>query len=159
MRITRSRFHLKDAAVFNGQSSFNVPREDFDNRMVAHFMQEFKSKHKKDMSANKRAVRRLSTYCETAKRSLSSSIRVRKKPPGGGTYVRAAMQPVDPVSSRWEEMYEGMRSLKQEMVKIRKDMEGERDTCREIARDDCDTAMSRIIAHNGQELPRGVSNR
>ncbi|XP_014673112.1 PREDICTED: heat shock 70 kDa protein II-like [Priapulus caudatus] len=47
--------------------------EDFDNRMVAHFMQEFKRKHKKDMSANKRAVRRLRTACERAKRTLSSS--------------------------------------------------------------------------------------
>ncbi|XP_014678904.1 PREDICTED: LOW QUALITY PROTEIN: heat shock 70 kDa protein-like [Priapulus caudatus] len=43
--------------------------------MVAHFMQEFKRKlYKKDMSANKRAVRRLSTSCERAKRMLSSSI-------------------------------------------------------------------------------------
>ncbi|CAG2188607.1 HSPA1s [Mytilus edulis] len=33
--------------------------EDFDNRMVNHFIQEFKRKHKKDISENKRAVRRL----------------------------------------------------------------------------------------------------
>ena len=47
--------------------------EDFDNRMVNHFMNEFKRKHKKDMSENKRAVRRLRTACERAKRTLSSS--------------------------------------------------------------------------------------
>ena len=47
--------------------------EDFDNRMVNHFIQEFKKKHKKDMSANKKAVRRLRTACERAKRTLSSS--------------------------------------------------------------------------------------
>jgi len=47
--------------------------EDFDNRMVNHFIQEFKRKHKKDMSDNKRAVRRLRTACERAKRTLSSS--------------------------------------------------------------------------------------
>ena len=47
--------------------------EDFDNRMVNHFVQEFKKKHKKDMSANKKAVRRLRTACERAKRTLSSS--------------------------------------------------------------------------------------
>ena len=46
--------------------------EDFDNRMVNHFVQEFKTKHKKDMSANKKAVRRLLTACERAKRTLSS---------------------------------------------------------------------------------------
>ncbi|XP_072423942.1 heat shock-related 70 kDa protein 2-like [Chiloscyllium punctatum] len=47
--------------------------EDFDNRMVSHFMEEFKRKFKKDMSQNKRAVRRLRTACERAKRTLSSS--------------------------------------------------------------------------------------
>merc|ERR1739849_984 len=47
--------------------------EDFDNRMVDHFMKEFQRKHKKDMSANKRAVRRLRTACERAKRTLSAS--------------------------------------------------------------------------------------
>nr|ABJ97377.1 heat shock protein 70 [Pteria penguin] len=47
--------------------------EDFDNRMVNHFIQEFKRKHKKDISDNKRAVRRLRTACERAKRTLSSS--------------------------------------------------------------------------------------
>ncbi|XP_050404723.1 heat shock cognate 71 kDa protein [Patella vulgata] len=47
--------------------------EDFDNRMVNHHVQEFKRKHKKDISENKRAVRRLRTACERAKRTLSSS--------------------------------------------------------------------------------------
>jgi L1 cell adhesion molecule like protein len=47
--------------------------EDFDNRMVNHFVQEFKRKHKKDLSENKRALRRLRTACERAKRTLSSS--------------------------------------------------------------------------------------
>lgn len=47
--------------------------EDFDNRMVNHFIAEFKRKHKKDISENKRAVRRLRTACERAKRTLSSS--------------------------------------------------------------------------------------
>ncbi|XP_061435942.1 heat shock cognate 71 kDa protein-like [Lethenteron reissneri] len=47
--------------------------EDFDNRMVSHFTEEFKRKHRKDLSGNKRAVRRLRTACERAKRTLSSS--------------------------------------------------------------------------------------
>jgi len=47
--------------------------EDFDNRMVNHFIQEFKRKNKKDISSNARAVRRLRTACERAKRTLSSS--------------------------------------------------------------------------------------
>jgi L1 cell adhesion molecule like protein len=47
--------------------------EDFDSRMVDHFMQEFKRKHKLDMSKNDRAKRRLRTQCERAKRTLSAS--------------------------------------------------------------------------------------
>lgn len=41
--------------------------------MVNHFISEFKRKYKKDISDNKRAVRRLRTACERAKRTLSSS--------------------------------------------------------------------------------------
>merc|ERR1719450_1801461 len=47
--------------------------EDFDNRLVNHFVQEFKRKHKKDITSNARALRRLRTACERAKRTLSSS--------------------------------------------------------------------------------------
>ncbi|KAJ3345023.1 70-kilodalton heat shock protein, partial [Allomyces javanicus] len=47
--------------------------EDFDNRLVTHFVQEFKRKHKKDITSNARALRRLRTACERAKRTLSSS--------------------------------------------------------------------------------------
>ncbi|EQK99789.1 hypothetical protein G6O67_002729 [Ophiocordyceps sinensis] len=47
--------------------------EDFDNRLVNHFCNEFKRKHKKDLSTNARALRRLRTACERAKRTLSSS--------------------------------------------------------------------------------------
>lgn len=48
--------------------------EDFDNRMVNHFVQEFKRKNGgKDITSNKRALRRLRTACERAKRTLSSS--------------------------------------------------------------------------------------
>merc|ERR1711920_1180225 len=47
--------------------------EDFDNRLVDHFIKEFQRKHKKDISQNKRAIRRLRTACERAKRTLSAS--------------------------------------------------------------------------------------
>merc|ERR1712025_1191491 len=47
--------------------------EDFDNRMVDHFVLEFKRKHKKDITGNARALRRLRTACERAKRTLSAS--------------------------------------------------------------------------------------
>lgn len=47
--------------------------EDFDNKLVDHFVQEFKRKYKKDITNNSRALRRLRTACERAKRTLSSS--------------------------------------------------------------------------------------
>merc|ERR1712216_979747 len=47
--------------------------EDFDNRLVNHFQQEFKRKFKKDITSNPRALRRLRTACERAKRTLSST--------------------------------------------------------------------------------------
>lgn len=47
--------------------------EDFDHRLVNHFVNEFKRKNKKDLSSNQRALRRLRTACERAKRTLSSS--------------------------------------------------------------------------------------
>ncbi|XP_073128072.1 heat shock cognate 70 kDa protein-like [Henckelia pumila] len=45
--------------------------EDFDNRMVNYFLEELKRKHKKDISNKSRALRRLKTACERAKRNLS----------------------------------------------------------------------------------------
>lgn len=47
--------------------------EDFDNRLVTHFAEEFQRKFKKDLRSNTRALRRLRTACERAKRTLSSS--------------------------------------------------------------------------------------
>ena len=38
--------------------------EDFDTRLLQHFMTEFKRKHKKDIKENPRALRRLRTACE-----------------------------------------------------------------------------------------------
>ncbi|KAG2387537.1 hypothetical protein C9374_001131 [Naegleria lovaniensis] len=47
--------------------------EDFDNRMVEFCCQEFKRKHRKELHENPRALRRLRTACERAKRNLSSA--------------------------------------------------------------------------------------
>jgi L1 cell adhesion molecule like protein len=47
--------------------------EDFDTRMLQHFMTEFKRKHKKDLSTSARSLNRLRSACEKAKRTLSSS--------------------------------------------------------------------------------------
>jgi len=48
--------------------------EDFDHNMVQHFIKEFKRKHRgKDLTSNARALRRLRSACERAKRTLSAA--------------------------------------------------------------------------------------
>ena len=47
--------------------------EDFDRRMIEYCIQDFKRKHKQDISQNKKSIRKLQTACETAKKTLSSS--------------------------------------------------------------------------------------
>jgi heat shock protein 1/8 len=47
--------------------------EDIDNILVNYFSGEFNKKNKVDISSNARAMRRLKTACETAKRTLSTS--------------------------------------------------------------------------------------
>ncbi|KAH7639901.1 sar s 28 [Dermatophagoides farinae] len=66
--IKSGNFEVKSTA-----GDTHLGGEDFDNRMVDHFVEEFKRKHKKDLTSNKRALRRLKTACERAKRTLSSS--------------------------------------------------------------------------------------
>jgi heat shock protein 1/8 len=68
LTIDESIFEVKATA-----GDTHLGGEDFDTLLVEYFMDEFKKKHKKDMSDNKRAVRRLRTACEAAKRTLSSS--------------------------------------------------------------------------------------
>merc|ERR1712012_1057538 len=68
LTIEEGIFEVKSSA-----GDTHLGGEDFDNRMVDHFVNEFKRKHKKDMKGNKRALRRLRTACERAKRTLSAS--------------------------------------------------------------------------------------
>ena len=68
LSIEEGIFEVKSTA-----GNTHLGGEDFDNIIVDHFVEEFKRKYKKDMSANKRALRRLRTACERAKRTLSSS--------------------------------------------------------------------------------------
>ncbi|XP_038071483.1 heat shock 70 kDa protein IV-like [Patiria miniata] len=65
-----------DDGVFEVKSTAgdtHLGGEDFDNLLVGHLAAEFKRKNKKDMSNNPRALRRLRTAAERAKRTLSSS--------------------------------------------------------------------------------------
>jgi len=65
-----------DGGVFEVKSTAgdtHLGGEDFDNRLVSHFCKEFTRKHKKNLNDSDRALRRLRTACEKAKRTLSSS--------------------------------------------------------------------------------------
>ena len=59
--------------VLSTAGNTHLGGEDFDNRIVDNFVKEFKQKFKKDLKSNPRALRRLMTNCERAKRTLSSS--------------------------------------------------------------------------------------
>ena len=65
-----------DDGVFEVKSTAgdtHLGGEDFDNTLVSYCADEFRKKTKLDISGNPRALRRLRTVCERAKRSLSSS--------------------------------------------------------------------------------------
>ncbi|XP_034249543.1 major heat shock 70 kDa protein Ab-like isoform X2 [Thrips palmi] len=67
---------IDEGALFEVKSTAgdtHLGGEDFDNRLVTHFADDFQRKFKKDLRGNTRALRRLRTACERAKRTLSSS--------------------------------------------------------------------------------------
>ncbi|XP_061181982.1 heat shock protein 70 A1-like [Saccostrea echinata] len=67
---------IDEGSIFEVQSTAgdtHLGGEDFDNRMVDHFVKEFKRKYQRNITSNNRALRRLRTACERAKRTLSSS--------------------------------------------------------------------------------------
>ncbi|CAL4156221.1 unnamed protein product, partial [Meganyctiphanes norvegica] len=60
-----------DVRSTNGDT--HLGGHDFDNRMMEHFLQEFKQKYNKNLDDNKRAVTRLRIACVHAKHTLSYS--------------------------------------------------------------------------------------
>jgi L1 cell adhesion molecule like protein len=71
-----SVLQIDEGSIFEVKSTAgdtHLGGEDFDNRLVSHLAEEFKRKFKKDVRANPRALRRLRTAAERAKRTLSSS--------------------------------------------------------------------------------------
>ncbi|KAL2329568.1 hypothetical protein Fmac_017149 [Flemingia macrophylla] len=77
--VTRSRFddsrhYTEQSRVEATTGNTHLGGEDIDNRMVNYFVEEIKRKHKVDISDNPRALRRLRTACERAKRTLSFAI-------------------------------------------------------------------------------------
>ncbi|XXG54708.1 hypothetical protein AAC387_Pa03g2520 [Persea americana] len=69
LTIEEKNFEVK---AVNGDP--HLGGEDFANRMADYFIRDFKRKHKLDVSDDARAIRRLKTACEKAKRTLSTMI-------------------------------------------------------------------------------------
>lgn len=66
-------------AVFEVRATAGDPHlggEDFDNRMLSYCISEFRRQYKSDPTRNQRALRRLRTQCERAKRQLSTQTSV-----------------------------------------------------------------------------------
>eukprot|EP00930_Biecheleria_cincta_P033922 TRINITY_DN23478_c0_g1_i1.p1 TRINITY_DN23478_c0_g1~~TRINITY_DN23478_c0_g1_i1.p1 ORF type:complete len:683 (+),score=152.01 TRINITY_DN23478_c0_g1_i1:28-2049(+) len=66
-------------AVFEVRATAGDPHlggEDFDNRILSHCISDFRRKHGSDPTRNQRALRRLRTQCERAKRQLSTQTSV-----------------------------------------------------------------------------------
>ncbi|KAK9741024.1 hypothetical protein RND81_03G076600 [Saponaria officinalis] len=66
--ISKNKFEVK---AVGGDS--HIGGGDFDVRMINYFVEEFKKRHKKDLSENPRALGRLRAACERAKRALSAT--------------------------------------------------------------------------------------
>ena len=68
LTITAGIFEVKSTS-----GNTHLGGEDFDSRLVDHFAQQFNRVNNRDMTTNRRALRRLRTVCEQAKRTLSAA--------------------------------------------------------------------------------------
>ncbi|KAL8157567.1 heat shock cognate 70 kDa protein-like [Apium graveolens] len=68
LKIERDKFEVLATA-----GDTHLGGEDFDNRMLNYFVEEFKRKHRKDITGNAKSLRRLRNECEKAKRILSQN--------------------------------------------------------------------------------------
>lgn len=68
LTVENSNFNVKSTS-----GNCHLGGEDFNNLLVTYVVNEFKNKHKIDLTTNKRAVCRIRAKCEEAKRFLSST--------------------------------------------------------------------------------------
>ncbi|KAG5365612.1 Heat shock protein 70 1 [Yarrowia sp. B02] len=134
--------------------------EDFDNRLVNHFVQEFKRKHKKDISTNQRALRRLRTACERAKRTLSSSAQT-------SIEIDSLYEGIDFYTSitraRFEELCQDLfRGTIEPVEKVLKDAKMDKASVNEIVLVGGSTRIPKVQKlvsdfFNGKELNRSIN--
>ncbi|OJT07855.1 Heat shock protein HSS1 [Trametes pubescens] len=134
--------------------------EDFDNRLVNHFVQEFKRKHKKDLSSNPRALRRLRTACERAKRTLSSAAQTTIE-------IDSLFEGIDFYTSltraRFEELCQDLfRSTLEPVEKVLRDAKIDKAAVHEIVLVGGSTRIPRIVKlvsdfFNGKEPNKSIN--
>ncbi|KZO95703.1 heat shock protein 70 [Calocera viscosa TUFC12733] len=134
--------------------------EDFDNRLVNHFVQEFKRKYKKDLSSNARALRRLRTACERAKRTLSSAAQT-------SIEIDSLFEGIDFYTSitraRFEELCQDLfRSTLEPVEKVLRDSKIDKANVHEIVLVGGSTRIPRIIKlvsdfFNGKEPNKSIN--
>jgi len=134
--------------------------EDFDNRMVDHFVKEFQRKHKIDISSNKRALRRLRTACERAKRTLSASAQA-------SIEIDSLSQGIDFYTSitraRFEEMCADLfRSTLEPVEKALRDAKMDKSSVHEIVLVGGSTRIPKVQKllsdfFNGKELNKSIN--
>ncbi|KAI0693276.1 heat shock cognate 70 [Cytidiella melzeri] len=134
--------------------------EDFDNRLVNHFVQEFKRKHKKDLSSNPRALRRLRTGCERAKRTLSSATQT-------SIEIDSLYEGIDFYTSitraRFEELCQDLfRSTLEPVEKVLRDSKIDKGNVHEIVLVGGSTRIPRIVKlvsdfFNGKEPNKSIN--
>jgi L1 cell adhesion molecule like protein len=134
--------------------------EDFDNRLVNHFVQEFKRKNKKDLSSNARAVRRLRTACERAKRTLSSATQT-------SIEIDSLFEGIDFYTSitraRFEELCQDLfRSTLEPVEKVLRDSKIDKGNVHEIVLVGGSTRIPRIVKlvsdfFNGKEPNKSIN--
>ena len=134
--------------------------EDFDNRLVNHFVQEFKRKNKKDLSTNPRALRRLRTACERAKRTLSSAAQTTIE-------IDSLFEGIDFYTSltraRFEELCQDLfRGTLEPVEKVLRDSKIDKSNVHEIVLVGGSTRIPRIVKHvsdffNGKEPNKSIN--
>ena len=134
--------------------------EDFDSILVEHFSKEFKRKNKIDLTGNKRALRRLRTAAERAKRSLSSTTTAQLE-------LDSLAQGVDFSSSLTRAKFENLcdtvfRSCLKPVEKVIKDSGISKSSIDEIVLVGGSTRIPRIQTlltnfFNGKELSKSIN--
>ncbi|RDW47518.1 70 kDa heat shock protein, partial [Yarrowia lipolytica] len=128
--------------------------------LVNHFVQEFKRKHKKDISTNQRALRRLRTACERAKRTLSSSAQT-------SIEIDSLYEGIDFYTSitraRFEELCQDLfRGTLEPVEKVLKDAKMDKASVNEIVLVGGSTRIPKVQKlvsdfFNGKELNRSIN--